>query len=65
MPDVRSTNSAYTNLAYSELRLVLAMLNRRFNFSLFKTTVDDVVIEHDLISVNARFGSKGVRVLVK
>lgn len=53
------------SLAYSELRIVLAILILRLDFELFKTTIEDVAIQHDLVTANARLGSHGVRVLVK
>ncbi|KEF57257.1 uncharacterized protein A1O9_05174 [Exophiala aquamarina CBS 119918] len=60
-----SRQCAGITLAYTELRLVLATLIRRLDFTLFKTTVEDVALEHDLVTANAGLGSKGVRVLVK
>ena len=56
---------SYLSLAYTELRIVLAMLNRRLDFELFSTTKKDVVLDHDLVTANPAFESQGVRVLVK
>ncbi|KEF50879.1 uncharacterized protein A1O9_13069, partial [Exophiala aquamarina CBS 119918] len=60
-----SRQCAGITLAYTELRIVLATLIRRLDFELFQTTIEDVAIEHDLVTANARLGSQGVRVLVK
>ena len=54
-----------SSLAYAELRIVLAIINRRLDFSLFETTAEDVILQHDLVTANAKMDSKGVRVIVR
>ncbi|KUJ16052.1 cytochrome P450 [Mollisia scopiformis] len=53
------------NMAWAELYLVLAMMFRRYKFSLYDTDVSDVRLEHDFFIPNVKLSSKGVRVLVE
>jgi hypothetical protein len=46
------------SLAYTGLRIVLATINRRLNFELFQTTAEDVVLQHDLVTANAKLDCK-------
>ncbi|KAL5419969.1 hypothetical protein PMIN06_003909 [Paraphaeosphaeria minitans] len=52
------------NLAYAEMTLVVAALFRSFNFELFDTDKGDVEIFRDMIGLEVKPGSKGVRVKV-
>jgi hypothetical protein len=54
------------SLAYCELYLSLAALTLRVlpKMQLYKTTVDDVAYDHDLVVPAAKNGSEGVRVLI-
>jgi cytochrome P450 len=52
------------NLAYAEMTLVIAALFRSFNFELFETDKGDVEIFRDMIGLDVKPGSKGVRVKV-
>jgi cytochrome P450 len=53
------------NLAYAEIRMVVAALFRRFNFELFETNLEDVTTVKDVIAPDVKPDSKGVRVTVK
>lgn len=52
------------NLAYAEMTLALAALFRSFNFQLFETDKSDVEVYRDMIGLEVKPGSKGVRVKV-
>ncbi|KAI9705095.1 MAG: hypothetical protein M1836_006878 [Candelina mexicana] len=53
------------NLAYAEIYLVTAVIFRKFNTELYKTTRRDVDIAHDFGVPHAALDSKGVRIIVK
>lgn len=50
------------NLAYAEITLVVAALFRSFDFELYETDKSDVDCYRDLIGLEVKPGSKGVRV---
>ncbi|RHZ58049.1 hypothetical protein CDV55_105466 [Aspergillus turcosus] len=53
------------HLAKAEILLAVSTLLRRMDFELYETTVEDVIVKHDIFIPFARMDSKGVRVLVK
>lgn len=53
------------NLATAELYLTLAAVFSRFDFELFETTREDLVMARDYMIPLPKKGSKGLRVLVK
>ncbi|KIX07822.1 uncharacterized protein Z518_02476 [Rhinocladiella mackenziei CBS 650.93] len=53
------------NLAYAEMFLTLATLWSRFDFALFETTLDDVLMKHDFFTAFPGDESKGIRVRVR
>ncbi|PWY92200.1 putative cytochrome P450 [Aspergillus heteromorphus CBS 117.55] len=52
------------NLAYGQIYISLAVLIRRFDFELYKTTLDDVLPDWDSFVAAPKKGSLGVRVKV-
>ncbi|KAL8663142.1 MAG: hypothetical protein Q9168_008143 [Polycauliona sp. 1 TL-2023] len=54
------------NLAYCELYLTLATIFApgRFEFELFETGIEDVVVKHDFFNASQSLESKGIRVKV-
>jgi cytochrome P450 len=52
------------NLAYAEMTLVLAALFRVFDFALYETDRGDVDCYRDMVGLEVKPGSKGVRVKV-
>lgn len=53
------------SLAYAELYLTVAHVFRRFELELFETDVDDVRLVRDRFFAAPRYGSKGVRAVVR
>ncbi|KAF7113807.1 hypothetical protein CNMCM5793_004862 [Aspergillus hiratsukae] len=53
------------HLAKAEILLAVSTLLRRMDFELYETTVEDVIVKHDIFIPFARMDSKGVRVLIK
>ncbi|KAK0702403.1 cytochrome P450 [Lasiosphaeris hirsuta] len=53
------------NMAYAELFIGLATIFRRHEFLLFETDRSDVDFAVDMVSPHPKWGSKGVRALVK
>ncbi len=56
----------HDSLAYAEFYLTAAALfaPRRFDLTLFETTIDDVEMVHDYLNPFPRQDSKGIRILV-
>lgn len=52
------------SFAWTELYLTLATIVPRFDFTLYKTTIDDVALDFDQWMVGTK-SSNGVRVTVK
>lgn len=53
------------HLAYMELFIALATVIRRHEFEIFETDRSDVDFVNDLVRPMPKWGSKGVRVMVK
>jgi cytochrome P450 len=53
------------NMAYSEIFIGLATIFRRHHFELFETDRTDVDFSVDMVSAQPKFGTKGIRVVVK
>lgn len=52
-------------LAQAEVVFTLAAVFRKFEFELYKTTREDIDVEHDFFNPQPRKGSVGLRVIVK
>ncbi|KAJ5175697.1 uncharacterized protein N7482_001574 [Penicillium canariense] len=52
------------HLAWAELYLVLGTLFRRYNISLYETTVEDVEMAHDFFDPVPKLDSKGLRIII-
>lgn len=63
--DIQLLSTNWSSLAKAEILLAVSTLLRRMDFELYETTLDDVVVKHDIFIPFARMDSEGVRVLIK